>query len=135
MQNGLVKILIIVSIFLLISSGCRQIFGDRTAPDSLIEPLESSSIIVTQPIYGTTYKPGEQMIIRWSASINISHVDILLFKKGLLITHLADALSNNNLYNWKIPDEINNSVHYLIHVVDHNNPENFGISERFIIQD
>jgi hypothetical protein len=71
-------------LYLLYLNGCRQIFGDGEQPESIIQtPIESSQIIVTAPIYGSIWKPGDVIKIRWAAP-SIKRIDIQLYGKVLI---------------------------------------------------
>ncbi|MCC7094827.1 MAG: hypothetical protein IT277_11620, partial [Ignavibacteriaceae bacterium] len=49
---------------LFILFGCRDIFGDRTEPESIIQPPEEgSNLIVTEPIHGKIWNPGDTIKI------------------------------------------------------------------------
>ena len=121
-------------LLLFVSFGCRQIFGDRTQTDSIIEPTEVNSILITQPEYGSEFKQGDEMYINWVSSGEVSSVDIILYKKNELIMKIAEAVPNNKEFNWRIPVNLKSSVHYLIYVLNHYNHDEFDISDRFIIQ-
>ncbi len=126
--------IIFIILFLLICFGCRQIFGDRTQTDSIIEPTEVNSILITQPEYGSEFKQGDGININWVSSGEISSVDIILYKKNELIMKIAEAVPNNKEFYWRIPVSLKSSVHYLIYVLNHYNHDEFDISDRFIIQ-
>jgi len=134
MKFIIIKIIILMSLTFLVN-GCRQIFGDREQPDTITEITDVNSINIIQPVYASEFFKGEKMNIEWISSGYISKVDILLFKKDNFITVLANNTRNENSFTWNIPNNLNSSVHYLIHVINHNNSDEFDISERFIISD
>ena len=73
-----IKTLLILSLML---SGCRQIFGDREQPESIVEiPVEASNIIVKSPAHGTIWNSGDTIFIKWIAP-TIQRIDIQLYKK------------------------------------------------------
>ena len=155
-------------LLLFVSFGCRQFFGDRTQTDSIIEPTEVNSILITQPEYGSKASRWNCPIFGWSLEPNnprkssrisrlatcswplpaciltpspcsvssgeVSSVDIILYKKNELIMKIAEAVTNSEEFNWRIPVNLKSSVHYLIYVLNHYNHDEFDISDRFIIQ-
>ena len=121
-------------IFSLILSGCRQIFGDREQPESIVEvPIEASNIIIKSPAHGTIWNPGDTIIIKWSAS-TIQRIDIQLYRKSEFKFMITKNIENSGRFDWTIPIDIPLSNHYLIKVTSHNNPDIYNFSGRFGIQ-
>jgi hypothetical protein len=129
--NLSIKILLI---FTLIISGCRQIFGDREQPESIVEvPIEASNIIVKSPVRGTIWNPGDTILIKWTAP-TIPKIDIQLYRKSEFKFMITKNIENSGRLDWTIPIDIPLSNHYLIKVTSHNNPEIYNFSGRFGIQ-
>jgi hypothetical protein len=113
---------------------CRQIFGGRDFPESPI-PLESdfSEIVVTSPIYGSIWKPGDTLYIKWISS-SVKRVNIELYRKSSYQLSIENNIESSGLCEWIIPANINLSNHYLIRVINCDNPDVFEFSGRFGIQ-
>jgi hypothetical protein len=120
--------------FTLIISGCRQIFGDREQPESIVEvPIEASNIIVRSPTHGTICNPGDTIFIKWIAP-TIQRIDIQLYRKSEFKFMITKNIENSGRFDWIIPIDIPLSNHYLIKVTSHNNPDIYNFSGRFGIQ-
>jgi hypothetical protein len=126
---------VIVSLICLINlSGCRQIFGDREQPESIVQvPIESSQIVVTAPVHGSIWKPGDVIRIKWLAT-SINSIDIELYRKSYYQFSIQENLENTGSFDWSIPVDINLSNHYLVKISNHNNPDTYQFSGRFGIQ-
>ena len=126
---------VIVSLISLINlSGCRQIFGDREQPDSIVQvPIESSRIVVTAPVHGSIWKPGDVIRIKWLAT-STNSIDIQLYRKSSYQFSIQENLENTGSFDWLIPVDINLSNHYLLKIINHNNPATYQFSGRFGIQ-
>jgi len=121
-------------ISLLTMVGCRDIFGERTEPESIVQPPEESSyLVVTEPVHGKIWNPGDTVRIKWIAP-TIKKIDLELYRKSEFKFNLADNIINNGTYYWIVPQNIPLSNHYLIKVSNHNNAEVFQFSGRFGVQ-
>jgi hypothetical protein len=126
-----IKILLIFSI---LGSGCRQIFGDREQPESIVDaPIEASNIIIKSPAQGTIWNPGDTIVIKWIAP-TIQRIDIQLYRKSEFKFMITKNIENSGRFDWIIPNDIPLSNHYLIKVTSHNNPDIYKFSGRFGIQ-
>lgn len=129
-------IMLLGSVFLyfIVVVGCRDIFGDKTSPESIVQsPLEGSNIIVTEPVQGRIWSPGDTIQIKWIAP-TIHKIDLDLYKKSDFKISIANATSNEGEYFWVIPISLPLSNHYLIKVSNHNNKEVHKFSGRFGVQ-
>ena len=114
--------------------GCRDIFGERAEPESIVQPPEESSyLVVTEPVHGKIWNPGDTVRIKWIAP-TIKKIDLELYRKSEFKSNLADNIINNGTYYWIVPQNIPLSNHYLIKVSNHNNTEVFQFSGRFGVQ-
>ena len=121
-------------ISLLTMVGCSDIFGERTEPESIVQPPEESSyLVVTEPVHGKIWNPGDTVRIKWIAP-TIKKIDLELYRKSEFKSNLADNIINNGTYYWIVPQNIPLSNHYLIKVSNHNNTEVFQFSGRFGVQ-
>jgi len=115
-------------------SGCRQILGDGEPPESIIQPpIEATNLIVNKPSFGTIYNPGDTLGIEWVAP-TIMEIDIQLFRKSEYKFTLIENLENNGKFNWRIPNDISPSNHYLIKIISHNNTYIYEFSGQFGIE-
>ena len=127
-------IIILAIIIVTVLPGCRQIFGDGEQPDSILQiPDEASEIIVTSPTHGSIWKLGDTIKIKWLAN-SINSLDLELYRKSEFQIIISENVENSGGYSWKIPDNINLSNHYLIKIINHNNPDTYQFSGRFGIQ-
>ena len=123
--------LLICPVFL---TGCRQIFGDGTQPESIVEaPVENANIVVSEPVHGNIWKPGETIRIKWIAP-TIKKIDIQLYRKSEFKFTIAGNLENSGKFDWIVPVDIALSNHYLVKVINHNNTDVYKFSGRFGIQ-
>jgi hypothetical protein len=121
-------------IFTLTISGCRQIFGDREQPESIVEvPIEASNIIVRSPTHGTIWNPGDTIFIKWIAP-TIQRIDILLYRKSEFKFMNTKNIENSGRFDWIVPLDIPLPNHYLIKISSHNIPDIYNFSGRFGIQ-
>lgn len=126
---------VIVTIQLLSIAGCRQIFGDREQPEQIVSPSEQKAkFVFTSPTFRSVWKADEVMEIKWITSGQVNKVNIKLFRKSFLQFNLVLGLQNNGNYSWNIPANISPSLHYLIRIENYNNPEEYKLSERFIVE-
>jgi len=121
-------------IFSVLLSGCRQIFGDREQPESIVSaPTEAANIIVTSPDQGTIWNPGDTITINWIAP-TIKKLEIQLYRKSEYKFTITENLENNGQFDWIVPLDIPLSNHYLVKVANHNNRDVYKFSGRFGIQ-
>jgi len=130
----LISVLIVSLSCLIILSGCRQIFGDGEQPESIVQvPIESSQIVVTAPVHGPIWKPGDVIRIKWLAT-SINSIDIQLYRKSSYQFTIQENIENTGSFDWSIPVDINLSNHYLVKVINHNDQDTYQFSGRFGIQ-
>lgn len=115
--------------------GCRLLINDYPEPESVVEPIYLNAFTITSPKYSSFWKPGNTMEIKWITSGSIEKVDIQLFRKTTLLRDLKINLMNNGSFIWNIPNDIDHSVHYHIKIINHNNPDEYELSDRFAILD
>jgi hypothetical protein len=132
--NKILFQLLIISLSTLIPVGCRDIFGDRTQPQSIVQPPdEGSNLSVIEPVQGGIWNPADTIQIKWIAP-TIEKIDLQLYRKTELKFNIAINLENSGAYQWIIPLDIPSSNHYLIKVINHNDVDVFKFSGRFCIQ-
>jgi hypothetical protein len=130
-----VKLILCIILFSLLAVvGCRDFFGEKTAPESIVQPpQESSNLVVTEPVHGTIWNPGDTIRIKWIAP-TIKEIDLELYRKSEYKFLIAGEISNSGNYFWIIPIDLPLSNHYLIKVSNHNNADVFQFSGRFGVQ-
>jgi len=121
--------------FTLFLGGCRLLISDYPDPESVVDPVYTNTFTITSPQYSSFWKPGNPMEIKWFTHGSIEKVDIQLFRKTTLLRDLKINLTNNGVFKWDIPVDIDHSVHYHIKIINHNNPDENELSDRFAIVD
>lgn len=130
-QNILISIPILF--YLISTNGCRDIFGDREQPISIVQPpLEGANITVIEPTAGSVWNPGDTILVRWLAP-TIKRIDIHLFRKAEHKISISNDIENNGNFYWVIPAEIHSSVHYRLKISNHSNSEAYSFSGQFAI--
>jgi len=126
--------IILFLLFALPFAGCRQIFGDREGPESIVQPPdEAVKIIITSPEHGSIWKKGDVIKIKWIAP-TIENINIQLYKKSTYKLTIAGNIENNGIYEWVIPDNIAFSNHYLFKVSNQKKSSVYNYSGTFAIQ-
>ncbi len=135
MKCKIYKVVLSAAILIVLFTGCNQLPEGANDSGFITTDFETvKKIVVSLPVNGDIYEPGESVQVKWSSSFsNISNIDIYLYKKTALRKTLAQNLVNQGSYTWLIPNVIVNSVHYKIKVVNSNNREEFNYSGRFQI--
>lgn len=135
MKHNFYIIFLSISLLFALFSGCRQLIEGANDPGFITTDFEpSEKIVVSSPVRGENYQPGEIIQIKWLTSFStISNIDIYLYRKSALKKTIVKNLVNNGSYSWHIPDGIDNSIHYTIKVVNSSDENEFNFSERFSI--
>ena len=121
--------------FAILLAGCREPIGwDETFEQPVYPPFEIKSNINIITLYdGMESEPGDTIEIKWNSYNNLKKVDIYLYRKATQKITIATGLKNSFKYNWVIPLEIPHSLHYHIKIVNHDNPEDYKMGDRFSI--
>jgi hypothetical protein len=120
-----------IVITLQITCGCRDVIGDGTQPQSIVQPpSEGSKIEVTDPLYGTIFNPGDTIVIRWIAP-TIESINLQLFRKSNYKITMAENIQNEGYFIWRIPSNFTFSHHYRIKVISNRNSDIYEFSEQF----
>ena len=126
--------IIIFLLFALPLAGCRQIFGDRIQPESIVQPPdEAGKIIITSPMHGSIWKKGDVIKIKWIAP-TIDNIKIQLYRKSTYKLTIAVNIENNGIYEWLIPDNIAFSNHYLFKVSNQKKSSVYNYSGTFAVE-
>ncbi len=118
-----------------LSGGCRLLTGDDTVPESVVQPDYLNAFIIISPERASFWKPRDMLEIKWITSGSVEKIDIQLYRKTTLIKDLKNNLKNDGSFIWYIPNDINHSLHYHIKIINHNNPDEYELSDRFAIKD
>ena len=134
-MNGLNNLFFssVITLLIIIITGCRHSTEDSSGMDIVYPNLEvGKTITVSSPVDREIYKPGETILIKWTTSA--PKVDIFLYRKTVLKISIRQNLESVSEILWQIPDNIPNSNHYKIKLVNSFNEEGFGYSGMFGIQ-
>lgn len=127
-----------ILLFFLLSTilpgGCRLLTGDDTVPESVVQPDYLNAFIIISPERASFWKPRDMMEIKWVTSGSVEKVDIQLYRKTTLIKDLKNNLKNDGSFIWYIPDNIDNSLHYQIKIINLNNLDEHELSDKFAIK-
>ncbi|MFZ5946753.1 MAG: Ser-Thr-rich GPI-anchored membrane family protein [Stygiobacter sp.] len=127
------KIILIVLSFLFISCAQREelILSEETSPINII----NDDIKIISPKFGEVWKSSTTQKIKWQLSNEVKKVQIILFKKEALIDYLAISFPNIGEFNWNIPKNFTNSIHYRIKIIAIDYPRINALSDYFYIKD
>lgn len=103
-------------------------------PEVNIEMMSVSPIKVLSPSSKDVWKIGSEQIISWEQPSNVRRIRIELYRKTALQRILVNETSSKGFYIWQIPDDISVSLNFKIKVINTENENQFGFSERFIIE-
>jgi hypothetical protein len=125
---------IIFPLLIISFSGCRDWFGEREFSDPIISPDQNpAQIQILTPEYGSVWKPGDSLPISWTATGTIQKIKIELYRKSSQQFIIVAGADNTGFYTWDIPQQINNSVHYVIKISSQNNAGVYALSRQFSI--
>lgn len=89
---------------------------------------------VVSPLYGATWLPGSTHTIKWSFYHGQQKLDLELYRKTELKMTIATETENDGEYLWRIPNNINLSVHYRIKFINSKDPSTYIWSDYFYIR-
>ena len=123
--------IIIISLLLIISCSKRN---DGLSDDSFaISPIDESQLKIFSPVDGESLEPGATLKIRWSFPGNINTIQLTLYRKSEFKEWLSVKTKNSGYYEWKIPADFKNSVHYRVKISVYDEPTITKFSEYFHI--
>ncbi|MCH8032745.1 MAG: hypothetical protein IH950_03165 [Bacteroidetes bacterium] len=134
MKNKFYNILIL-SIIFLYYAGCRESVNE--APDigiTIKDPGTIEKINILAPVKDAIFEPGGLIQVRWLSSESLSKIDVFLFRKNMLKQTLISNQDNRGTFDWLIPLDFDNSIHYSIKVVNSSRETNYGQSGSFSIK-
>lgn len=108
---------------------------------SITEPVDGpyitpeSKISVESPVYGENLLPGKIYKVKWNAPQDVKKFSIALYRKGVFQKFLRVSIEDSTCWEWKIPVELFQSVHYKLKIADVNHPDwNYGWSGNFFVK-
>jgi uncharacterized protein YjdB len=91
-------------------------------------------IVITNPMPGLIYMPGEARVVRWShTSATGANVKIELLKASSVAYTISSNTPNDDAFSWTVPN-VATGNNYQVRITDLSNVSNTGISGNFTIQ-
>jgi len=112
-----------------------QIFANDTFGtmyQSLLESFTVGPIKIISPDSDSIWEEGNSYDITWTTYLNISHVDLEIYK-GDSLQYSDYGINNTGLYNWSVPISVLTGNDWKIRIIDSTNSTLFGVSEYFKI--
>ena len=89
-----------------------------------------SPIEILTPNKDSIWEEDSTHEITWTSSLNITHVDIEIYK-GDVLKFSQYGLENNGSYEWFLPEGISIGTDWKVKIIDSSDPLIFGVSEFF----
>ena len=125
----------VISIIFLFYAGCRESVNE--APEigiTIKDPEIIENINIIAPVKDAIFEPGDLIKVRWLSSESLSKVDVFLLRKNMVQQSLVSNHKNTGTFGWRIPSDLDNSIHYSIKVVNSSRETNYGQSGSFSIK-
>lgn len=107
-------------------------FGGGTVYNSTLRYFVVSPIEILTPNKDSIWEEDSTYEITWLSSVNITNVDIEIFKgDSLKFSHYG--YENNGSFEWFIPEGTNIGNDWKIKITDSSDPLIFGVSEFFTV--
>ena len=100
--------------------------------ESTLRYFVVSPIEILTPNKDTIWEEDSTHDITWISSVNISYVDVEIFK-GDILKYSQYGLENNGSYEWFIPEGVNIGKDWKVKISNSSDPLIFGVSEFFEI--
>ena len=126
---------LVISIIFLLYAGCRESVNE--APEfgiTIKDPETIENINIIAPVKDAIFEPGDLIKVSWLSSESLSRVDVFLLRKNMLKQTLIINKDNLGTFDWRIPSDLDNSIHYSIKVVNSSRETNYGQSGSFSIK-
>ena len=91
-----------------------------------------SPIEILTPNKDSIWEEESSYEITWVTSLNITHVDIEIFK-GDTLKYSHYGIENNGSYEWYIPEGVEIGEDWKVRITDSSDPLIFGVSEFFTV--
>lgn len=125
----------VLSIIFLFYTGCRESVTEAPEFGITIKDPETIEIInIVAPVKDAIFEPGDLIKVTWLSSESLSRVNIFLLRKNMLKQTLIINQDNLGTFDWRIPSDLDNSIHYSIKVVNSSRETNCGQSGSFSIK-
>lgn len=132
MKTKIYSIVFFISVLVLFSCSGRD--NQMQNNDAfIVNPIDVSRLQILSPTRNESLEPGATLKIHWSFPGNINTVQIALYRKSEFKQHLSVKTENSGYFEWKIPSDIKNSVHYRIRIAVYDNPYINKFSDYFFI--
>ncbi|MFX0042846.1 MAG: S8 family serine peptidase [Candidatus Hodarchaeota archaeon] len=92
------------------------------------------SLTVRTPQSSSSWEKGSSYNIYWNSTGTISDVKIELYMGGVFEREIISSTSNDGVYSWTIPSDLDDSTQYQIKIIDISNPLINDFSEFFEIK-
>ncbi len=125
----------VLSIIFLFYAGCRESVNEALEFGITIkDPQTIENINIIAPVKDAIFEPGDLIKVTWLSSESLSRVDVFLLRKNMLKQTLIINQDNFGTFDWRIPGDLDNSIHYSIKVVNSSRETNYGQSGSFSIK-
>ncbi|MFX0012140.1 MAG: hypothetical protein ACFE9R_17640, partial [Candidatus Hermodarchaeota archaeon] len=91
-----------------------------------------SPIEILTPNQDSIWEEDSSYEISWITALNITHVDIEIYK-GEVLKYSYYGLVNNGSFEWFIPEGVNIGSDWKVRIIDSSDPLIFGVSEFFTV--
>ncbi len=132
METKIMILLLFVCILFVLA--CNRINDPHSEDVFSINPVDLTELKVYSPSYQQIITPGSILKIKWYFPENVDFVQIALYRKDSRTEIITIKTPNTGYYEWKIPEDFRNSVHYRINISVYNTPVINKFSEYFFIQ-
>ena len=132
MKTKALSVVFFISILVLFSCSGRD--NEIQNDDAFIlSPIDVSQLQISSPVKNETLEPGTALKIKWFFPQNITTVQISLYRKSEFKQLLSVKTNNTGSYDWIIPPDFKNSVHYRIKIAVYDNPAINKFSDYFFV--
>ena len=112
---------------------CRDGLDIVTSEGDLDDAPPVTIIRISSPAEGSIWEPGTIQNINWRINSEVRNVRIELVKKFNFVFTISHSSPNDGVFLWDIPEEIAQSHHYRIKIINTADEEEFKYSGEFFI--
>ena len=132
MKTKIINVVFLISLSILLSCSGRD-DGFQSDDSFVLSPIDESLMKISAPSRNETLEPGTTLKVKWSFPSNIHSVQITLYRKREFKAVLSVMCENTGYYEWTIPADFPNSVHYRVNIAVYDNLDINKFSEYFFI--
>lgn len=132
MKTKVINIVFFAAVLVFFSCSGRDDYRNDS-DEFVLNPIDISQLKISSPVRNETVKPGTVLKINWFFPGNINTVQISLYRKSEFKQFLSIKTENTGYYEWKIPADFINSVHYRIRIAVYDNTSINKFSDYFFI--